>query len=157
MKKNNILKTLLGIVIILGIASPYLEPHCQVPCGIYDDQMRIDMMVEHTVTIEKAMKSISVLSKENPLNHNQIVRWITNKEKHADELSRIITDYFLAQRIKPTSLSDEKKYSHYQKQLESLHGLLVLSMKSKQSIDQNITAEMKTSIKKFKKLYFHKR
>ncbi len=33
-------------------ASPF---HCQVPCGIYGDKMRVDMMMEDLATIEKAM------------------------------------------------------------------------------------------------------
>ena len=30
-----------------------------------------------------------------------MVRWVVNKEVHADELSDIVTYYFMAQRIKP--------------------------------------------------------
>ena len=31
-------------------------PHCQVPCGIYGDEMRFEMMDEDIDTIEKSMK-----------------------------------------------------------------------------------------------------
>ncbi|MDY6953871.1 MAG: superoxide dismutase [Ni], partial [Thermodesulfobacteriota bacterium] len=36
----------------------YASAHCEIPCGIYDDQMRIDMIAEHITTIEKSMKQI---------------------------------------------------------------------------------------------------
>ena len=71
--------------------SDSLLSHCQVPCGIYDDEMRIKMISEHITTIEKAMKQVAALSKESKPNYNQIVRWINNKEKHAEQMSSILT------------------------------------------------------------------
>jgi nickel superoxide dismutase len=97
--------------------------HCQVPCGIYDDQMRIHMMEEHVTTIEKAMKQIAVNE-----NQNQTVRWVMNKEKHADELTDIVTYYFMAQRIKPDM-------DGYAEKLQILHQIMVYSMKAKQTVD----------------------
>jgi nickel superoxide dismutase len=43
---------------VLGIASLFLyvnnaAAHCEIPCGIYDDEMRINMVLEHIATIEK--------------------------------------------------------------------------------------------------------
>ena len=35
--------------------------HCEIPCGIYDDHMRIHMIEEHITTIEKSMQQIVVL------------------------------------------------------------------------------------------------
>lgn len=32
----------------------YASAHCEIPCGIYDDQMRVNMIGEHITTIEKS-------------------------------------------------------------------------------------------------------
>ena len=39
-------------------------PHCQVPCGIYGDQLRFEQMLEDTKTIAKAITSVETISKE---------------------------------------------------------------------------------------------
>ena len=88
--------------------------HCQIPCGIYDDQLRISLMVEHISTIEKSMKEIKKISEQEKPNWNQMVRWIQNKDSHADQLTEIVTYYYMAQRIKPV---EEKNSKHYQKYL----------------------------------------
>lgn len=38
--------------------------HCEIPCGIYGDQARVDLIREHVTTIEKSMDMIEKLSKE---------------------------------------------------------------------------------------------
>ena len=81
--------------------------HCEIPCGIYDDQLRAKLIAEHATTIEKSMKQIIELSKAKPLNYNQLIRWVSNKEAHATKIQNIISQYFLTQRIKP----DQKKYA----------------------------------------------
>jgi nickel superoxide dismutase len=91
----------LGILVLLLVFASMVYSHCQIPCGIYGDQARFDMLAEHITTIEKSMQQITELSQKDKRNFNQIVRWIQNKEKHADELSHIVTYYFMAQRIKP--------------------------------------------------------
>ena len=37
--------------------------HCEIPCVIYDDEMRIRIINEHIVTVEKSMKQIIELEK----------------------------------------------------------------------------------------------
>ena len=60
--------------------------HCEVPCGIYQDSVRISLILEHITTIEKAMNQITKISNEDKPNYNQLVRWITNKEEHAEKI-----------------------------------------------------------------------
>ena len=43
-------------------ASPVF--HCQVPCGIYGDQMRIAMLLEDAATIEKGMGMLQAMDLE---------------------------------------------------------------------------------------------
>jgi nickel superoxide dismutase len=123
--------------------------HCQMPCGIYDDEMRIGMINEHIATIEKAMNQIKELEKEGDKNYNQLVRWIVTKENHASELQEIVSQYFMTQRIKP----DAKDYS---KKLGLLHEMLIYSMKCKQTTDLTYVSKLRDLVKEFQGLYFEK-
>lgn len=58
--------------------------HCEIPCGIYDDQLRADLIAEHTTTIEKSMKKIVELSKQNPVNYNQLIHWHSKDTDQSD-------------------------------------------------------------------------
>jgi nickel superoxide dismutase len=146
--------TAIFIFSLISTAALPLFGHCQVPCGIYDDQMRIKLMAEHITTIEKAMKQIKELSKKTPVNYNQIVRWVVNKEKHAEEIDSIVTYYFLTQRVKPAKKADAAQYTKYQQQLELLHQLLFYTMKAKQSVDETLIPKLRETLKKFENLYF---
>ena len=64
--------------------------HCQIPCGIYDDKLRITIINEDLKTISKAMQKIKDLSKQSdPLTQNQINRWKDKKEHHAQNIQNI--------------------------------------------------------------------
>jgi len=125
----------------------YALAHCEVPCGIYDDNMRVKMIAEHITTIEKAMKQITELSGKKPANHNQITRWVVNKEHHADELQHIVTQYFMTQRIKLGA-------KQYEQKLTLLHKMLVYAMKCKQTTDLSHIATLRSLLKDFEGLYF---
>jgi len=128
--------------------------HCEIPCGIYDDAMRYDMLEEHIKTIEKSMDMITQLSAEGEKNYNQIVRWVVNKEEHATKFMDIVQQYFLNQRIKPVDDSAGIKYDDYIKQLKFMHGMLVTAMKCKQTVDKVHTAKLSELVAKSKELYF---
>jgi len=137
---------LCAVAMVLSVVS-YASAHCEIPCGIYDDQMRIDMIAEHITTIEKSMKQIVALGNKKPIDYNQLTRWVTNKEHHANELQHIVTQYFMTQRIK---LDTEK----YNEKLTLLHKLLVFSMKCKQTTDLAHIATLRSVLKEFEGLYF---
>lgn len=144
-----------GLVLMMTVVSSgNLYSHCQVPCGIYDDAVRIKMIAEHISTMEKAMKQVTELSTQTTPNFNQIVRWVTNKEKHAEELSDIVTYYFMTQRLKPPKADDGKGLAAYREKLELLHHLLFYSMKAKQTIDLKHIEKLRMVLKKFKAAYF---
>lgn len=145
-----------AIIVLLFsvIQAPRVSGHCQVPCGIYDDTMRIRMIAEHIATIRKAMTQIGVLSRKSPVNYNQLVRWVVNKEKHAEELSEIVTYYFMAQRLKPVDPEQQDAYERYQRQLQLLHNILVSTMKAKQSVDLSIPDVLEKGLEEFKQIYF---
>ncbi len=47
------------IIITTIIFSSWLFGHCQVPCGIYDDEVSIHQINEHITTIDKAIELIA--------------------------------------------------------------------------------------------------
>ena len=143
-----------SIVVLSLVSARWLYSHCQVPCGIYDDQMRIKMIAENITTMEKAMIQVTELSKAKTPEYNQIVRWVVNKEKHAEELSDIVTYYFMTQRLKPVPSSDAKAYGEYQNKLELLHHILVYTMKAKQTTDLTHIEKLRELLKKFEAAYF---
>ena len=150
MKKTLSLITLL--VLVFSVSKSFA--HCEVPCGIYTDELRIELIKEHIQTIEKAMKKIDEIQSAEDVNYNQLVRWINTKEHHAKLIQEIAEQYFLTQRVKFADPGDEEKYNKYIAQLTSLHGLIVYSMKSKQSIDLANIDKMKESLMAFEESYF---
>jgi nickel superoxide dismutase len=123
--------------------------HCEIPCGIYDDGMRIQMIYEHIATIEKSMKQIQELEKTQHHHANQLIRWVMNKEHHADEIQEIAAQYFMTQRIQ----TDTK---NYEEKLGLLHRMLIFSMKCKQTTDLDNVEKLKEIVKDFNMLYFKK-
>ena len=148
-------KAVVLVILALVIAlSSMVYSHCQIPCGIYGDPARFDMIAEHITTIEKSMKQITGLSKQDKPNMNQVTRWVNNKENHADELSHIVTYYFMAQRIKLVDKSQGKAYEDYIKKLTLLHEILVYSMKAKQTTDLSNVEKLRSLLTKFRVAYF---
>jgi nickel superoxide dismutase len=145
MQKKIYSVTLAVLMVVLGAVT--VSAHCEIPCGIYQDQLRVDMIAEHLTTIEKSMKKIMELSRENPVNYNQLVRWVSNKEKHANEIQHIVTQYFMTQRLKP----DAKKYLE---QLSVLHKMLVYAMKCKQTAEPSQVNDLRVLLQEFETLYF---
>ncbi len=85
---------------LLSLRATDPPPHCQVPCGIYGDSIRIELIYEHIETIDKSMRMIDEISNQEKPNYNQLVRWVVNKEEHAEKIQEIVSQYFLNQRIK---------------------------------------------------------
>jgi len=154
--RNTIRKkvAMLSVLALMMVFASLVHSHCQIPCGIYNDPARFDMIAEHTTTIEKSMKQITSLSKQNNPDMNQIVRWVQNKEQHADELSHIVTHYFMAQRIKPVGDTKSKAYQEYIRKLTLLHEMLVYSMKAKQTTDLENVEKLKSLLAEFRSAYF---
>lgn len=151
MKASKFLALFLFMFVLSGVK---VYAHCEIPCGIYDDHMRIHMMEEHVTTIEKSMNEILNLQKQVPLNYNQIVRWVNNKDAHADKLREIVTQYFMDQRVKPATKEAGKVYDDYVNQLTLLHQIMVHAMLSKQTLDLTHIDELRSLIAAFDKAYF---
>ena len=148
------LSTGLLIATLVFAATTRADAHCQIPCGIYDDELRVQLIEEHVTTIEKSMNQIVALGKETPVNYNQLVRWITNKEEHAQEIQDIVADYFLCQRIKAPESKDGKPWEQYVAQLTTLHQIEVAAMKAKQTTDLANVEALRSLIAAFRTAYF---
>lgn len=135
---------------ILLAASVTLRAHCQIPCGIYDDPVRFTLLAEHIQTMEKSMRMIEQLSEEPDKNANQLVRWVNNKEHHAELFSQIITEYFLAQRIAPGKTTDRD----YVEKVVLCHRLLVTAMKVTQTTDEDHIKQLRQDLHALEKAYF---
>jgi|TARA_B100001093_G_scaffold452949_1_gene461319 nickel superoxide dismutase len=146
------MKFLNYLLVIIFILSTQLSAHCQIPCGVYDDTMRIKMVEEHTLTILKSMNYIDA-NQGDLLNQNQVTRWIISKEQHAQEIQDIVSEYFLTQRIK---LKDDSKENQdlYHAQLTALHNVMVDAMKCKQTTDTKNTTSLLENLDRFVNLYF---
>jgi nickel superoxide dismutase len=144
--KKKCLQTALVFLMIFFTAA-YAAAHCEIPCGIYDDEMRVMMIAEHITTIEKSMKQIVKLRGQKPENCNQRVRWVMNKEDHANELQWIVSQYFMTQRIKLDS-------ENYSQKLSVLHKMLVYAMKCKQTTDLSHIKTLRLLLQEFHDLYF---
>jgi len=145
---------LVSLVLFYALASAApAAAHCQIPCGIYDDELRVQLIEEHITTVEKSMKQIVALGKATQVDHNQLVRWINNKEEHAQKIQDIVTAYFMAQRIKPTG-HDSKEHDAYVSKLTLLHAIQIHAMKAKQSTDLEQIEILRKLIAKFRIAYF---
>jgi nickel superoxide dismutase len=142
-----------SILTVVAIIASIAYSHCQIPCGIYNDDARLGAIAEHITTIEKSMKEIERLSAEAKPNMNQIVRWINNKDHHSDELSEIVIYYFMAQRVKLPEEGNAKAQNEYVKKLTLLHKMLVYSMKAKQTTDLANVEQLKSLLNEFHKVY----
>jgi nickel superoxide dismutase len=146
----------LSAVLLTLVFGTIAYSHCQIPCGIYNDQGRFDMISEHIMTIEKSMNTINELSKQENPNMNQMIRWVENKDYHADELSHIVTYYFMAQRVKLPEKSEGEAYDTYVKKLALLHQMMVHAMHSKQTTDLVHVEKLRSLLSEFHEVYFAK-
>ncbi len=153
MRRKNV-RTLVGaatgLALTMAMMPAPVEAHCQIPCGIYGDEMWFQMLEEHITTIEKSMNTIVELSADPGMNANQLVRWVVNKENHADEMASIVTKYFLQQRLK---LDDPQ----WAAKVKPCHEILFYSMKTKQTTDQANVEKLRAAVGALKKAYFTKK
>jgi len=134
-------------IIISLLSTNWLSAHCQVPCGVYGDSARFTQMLEDQTTIAKAIAQINDLAdKKDGKSANQLARWVSTKEDHANKIQKIIAEYFLTQRIK--SSSDD-----YADLLKGAHGVMVAAMKCKQGTDPKSADALKTAIETFQSVY----
>ena len=138
---NKFMQSFLALVVSIAFYSPVAYSHCQIPCGIYDDHARVKAMLEDAATTRKSIIFMADLSEKSDVqSSNQIVRWVMNKEDHAQRIISTISDYFLTQRVK-------SKQKDYVERLKKHHAVIVAAMKVKQNADVKYVDGLEASIK----------
>lgn len=147
----------LAATLTLAVAAcGLLNAHCEIPCGIYGDKTRIDLLFEDIKTVEKSMSMINELSgKTDAQSTNQTVRWIQNKDEHASRIQHTVTQYFMTQRVKIKPAGDAG-HERYLAQLGALHAMLVSAMKCKQTVDAAHANTLHKLVDQFAEAYFAK-
>lgn len=146
MKTNSSILTLPALLLFaaVNLLPQNAAAHCQVPCGIFTDQLRFEAMLEDTTTIAKAIDQVSenlaaMADEPTPLVVNQLSRWISTKEDHANHIQKVIADYFMAQRIKTDA-------DNYVEQLKAAHAVMQAAMKVKQDAAPEKAEALKNAI-----------
>jgi nickel superoxide dismutase len=147
---KNIIKLFILPLLLLNV----VFSHCQIPCGIYDDVLRIVSMEEDIATIQKSINKIQELGdSENSIqNQNQLVRWVNNKESHAKKIQNVISEYFLAQRIKPKNVGDNS-YDKYVMLSTSCQKIIFYAMKCKQNVDTQYVEKLSAELESLVDIY----
>ena len=78
------------------------------------------------------------------------------QNKLADKIIKIVTEYFLTQRIKPVDPKNKHDYDHYIKRVTLLHQIMVFSMKCKQTTDLEHCKKLRSLLKSFENDYAHR-
>ena len=147
----------LFVFVVASFISVKSYSHCEIPCGIYGDSLRFELIAEDITTIEKSMNQINELSVAGTIDYNQLIRWVNNKDVHANKIQEVVSQYFLHQRVKiMDDPSNEEAYDKYVQQLILLHKLSVYAMKAKQTTDLKYVRLLRTTLEDLNKLYFHK-
>lgn len=130
----------------LCLAKAQLYGHCQMPCGIYHDEMVYDQIDQYAETMYKAISEINASKFETPKERNQFVRWVYQKETQSNEIANLITTYFIQQKIKPDEEDTTTKTLLAQK-------LLFLLVQIKQNTEVKLVHEFMEEWEKFKHLF----
>ena len=92
-------------------------------------------------------KIINLSESSDSTSKNQLIRWVITKDEHAHQIQKILSNYFLSQRIKGSN-------SKYTDQIILLQKLLVAAMKCKQTVDTNNVKLGQDLIDQFVEIYF---
>lgn len=135
--------TMLVVLCLPVVASA----HCQIPCGIYDDHARVEKMLEDVATVRKAVTLINDLAaKTDAQSRQQFVRWVTNKESHAQAIIGTIADYFLTQRVKANQ-------EDYVQRLKDHHAVIVAAMQAKQHAEMKYVDALEKAVAALERYY----
>lgn len=142
MKKNALLVGIASFICHTGS----LAAHCQMPCGIYHDEMVFNQIDQYIETMYKGMTELKNSKFSNPLERNNFIRWVALKESASDEMANLITQYFLQQKIKPGEPDTAKR-------LVSAHKMLFELTAIKQNVDLKMIEDFADEWENFKQMF----
>ncbi len=150
MKTPKLLHFSFLVTLLAALATPQIvSAHCQVPCGIYGDHERVHALLEDAETVTKACKMMAELAgKSDAQSQQQFVRWVNNKESHAQKVIETMSDYYFTQRIMPSQ-------ENYTERLVAHHAVVLAAMKAKQSADIKNAEALSKAIRALMEYYPH--
>ena len=83
---------------------------------------------------------------------NQATRWVITKDETATNIQRVVSDYFLTQRVKAVQAGDEG-HAAYLDQLAKMHAILVAAMKCKQTVSLESVDALDSAIEAIAPMY----
>lgn len=144
MKKT---KLILGCLALMFCGGE-IHAHCQMPCGIYHDDMVYDQIDQYVETMYKGISVLNNNKFQTPKERNEFVRWVLEKDQASDEAAGLLNTYFLQQKIKGGEPDTAKR-------LVSVHKLLATIVVIKQNVDLKFVEDFLDEWEKFK-LMFHR-
>lgn len=148
------LKRILVLAVAVLPGSVQLWSHCQIPCGIFEDDIVFGELMTDVATIEKSMIQVVSIGESASKDWNQLVRWINNKEAHATHIQDTMAHYFLSQRIKLDQKASDPE--GYRKRVDLAHEVMVLAMKSKHGTDLEVVKQLGEALHAFQHAYNNK-
>jgi len=143
MNKKWLLQGLLSLFCFQGS----LQAHCQMPCGIYHDDMVYDQIDQYAETMYKGISVMNNSKFDTVRDKNEFMRWVMQKEEASNEAADLILKFFLQQKIKPNEPDTVKR-------LVCAHNLLCMIVLIKQNTELKFVDEFMEEWDKFK-LMFH--
>lgn len=135
----------IGLASLLCQSHP-LSAHCQMPCGIYHDEMVFNQIDQYIETMYKGITELKNSKFATPFERNNFIRWVELKEKASDEMANLITEYFLQQKIKPGEPDTVKR-------LVSAHKMLFELTAIKQNVDLKMIESFADEWENFKQMF----
>lgn len=128
--------------VIFALSPAKALAHCQIPCGIYHDDLIFATLEQNSETLQKAVHELN----EPGISSNQSVRWVLNKENQSDQVAQTMLTYFLQQRVK----ADDSKRAE---KLNLIATICMQCTKVKQTTDANEVIVLGKEIQELKKLF----
>ena len=153
-KMKNTFITFFAFALIF-IVSPQANAQCDIPCGIYNDSLRFVLLIEHIDIMEKAMEEIEQHSAISNPDYNQIVRWVNAKEAHGDAIQKIVTSYFLTDRVAIVPAT-HLYHEDYLFKLQLIHEICLAVNAAKQSTNKTDIVKLREIVAAFQLAYYVK-
>lgn len=145
------MKKLLFIAAAITIlAHGNLMAHCQLPCGIYHDEMVFEEIDQYVETTYKAISVMLENKFDTVVDKNQFIRWTMEKEESSNLVARRLMEYFLQQKIKPGNDPETTA------KVAAVHRLLFGLVQIKQNVDLSLVKKFGEEWEQFKLLFHSK-
>jgi nickel superoxide dismutase len=142
MKKTILVQGIIALLCHTGS----LMAHCQMPCGIYHDELVFNQIDQYIETMYKGITELNNSKFSTPFERNNFIRWVKLKDSASDEIANLITEYFLQQKIKPAEADTPKR-------LISAHKMLFELTAIKQNVNIKMIEAFADEWENFKQMF----